>query len=47
MIIRSFRHRGMQRLIEDDNSRFLSGDLVQRVRNVLTVLLLTDDLDSF
>ena len=34
-------------MIDDDNSRFLSGDLVQRVRNVPTVLLLTDDLDSF
>ena len=47
MIIRSISHRGLQRLIEDDNPRFLPGYLVQRVRNVLTVLLLADDLDGF
>ena len=47
MIIRSIRHRGLQRLIEDDNPRSLSPDLVQRVRNALTVLVLAEDLDIF
>ena len=46
MIIRSIRHRGLQRLIEDDNPRSLSPDLAQRARNALTVLVLAEDLDS-
>ena len=40
MIVRSVRHRGLRRLIENDNSRFLRQDLVDRVRKILTVLIL-------
>ncbi len=47
MIIRSVRHRGLRQLIEDDNSRFLRHDLVDRVRKILTVLILAEDIDSF
>ncbi len=47
MIIRSVRHRGLRRLIEDDNSQFLEQGLVDRVRKVLTVLILSENLDSF
>ena len=47
MVIRSVRHRGLRRLIEDDNARFLRRDLVGRVRNVLTLLILAQDLNSF
>jgi hypothetical protein len=39
MIIRSVRHRGLLRLIEDDDSRELRNDLVRRLRNILTVLI--------
>ena len=47
MIIRSVRHRGLRRLIEDDDPRFLPADLTGRVRNVLTTLILADSLDQF
>ena len=47
MVIRSVRHRELRHLLEYDNSRFLRTDLVGRVRNVLTVLVLADDLDAF
>ena len=47
MVIRSVRHRGLRRLIEGDNARFLRRDLVGRVRNVLTLLILAQDLNSF
>ena len=47
MIIRSVRHRGLRRLIENDNPRFLRHDLVDRVRKILTVLILAEELDSF
>jgi proteic killer suppression protein len=39
MIIRSVRHRGLLRLIEDDDSRELRNDLVRRLRNILAVLI--------
>ena len=47
MNLRSVRHRGLRRLIEDDNPRFLRRELVGRVRNVLTVLILAEDMNSF
>ena len=47
MIVRSVRHRGLRRLIEDDNPRFLGHDVVDRVRNILTALILAERMDSF
>ena len=47
MIIRSVHHRGLRRLLEDDNPRFLQHNLVDRVRKILTALILAEDLDRF
>ncbi len=47
MIIRSVRHRGLRRLLEDDSPRFLRQDLVDRVRKVMTVLILAEHIDGF
>ena len=47
MIVRSVRHRGLRRLIEDDNTRFLRQTLVNRVRKILTVLILAGDISEF
>ena len=47
MVIRSVRHRGLRRLIEDDNSRYIGRDLVDRVRKILTALILAEHMDSF
>ena len=47
MIVRSVRHRGLRRLIEDDSTRLLRHELADRVRKVLTALILADDMDSF
>ena len=44
MVIRSVRHRGLLRLIEDDDSRELRGDLVRRVRNILAALIAAPDM---
>lgn len=44
MRIRSVRHRGLLRLIEDNNGRQLSADLVQRLRNILAVLIAAVDI---
>ena len=47
MIIRSVRHRGLRRLIEEDNPRLLGRRLVGRVRNVLTALVLAEHMSNF
>ena len=47
MKIRSVRHRGLSRLIENDDSREIGGDLVRRVRAILTSLLAAPDFDHF
>jgi proteic killer suppression protein len=44
MIIRSVRHRGLLRLIEDNDSRELRPDLVKRLRNILAVLISAPDM---
>ena len=46
MKIVSVRHKGLQRLIEDDDSRGLSTDLVNRLRNIITALLLAPDPEN-
>jgi toxin HigB-1 len=46
MIIRSVQHRGLLRLIEDNNSRELRPDLVKRVRNILATLIATPDMSG-
>lgn len=46
MVIRSVRHRGLLRLIRDDDSRELPGALVPRVRRVLTGLIAAPDMQA-
>ncbi len=47
MIVRSVHHRGLRRLIENDNPRFLRQNLVDRVRKILTLLILAEHIDGF
>ena len=46
MEIRSIRHRGLRRFIEDDNSRELRRDLVPRMRRIITALVLAPNVES-
>ncbi|MXY40068.1 MAG: plasmid maintenance system killer [Rhodospirillaceae bacterium] len=46
MVIGSVRHRGLRRLLENDSPRLLKQDLADRVRNILTALVLADDIDE-
>ena len=46
MIVRSVRHRGLLRLIRDDDSREVSSDLMQRVRRILTALISASDIKA-
>jgi len=46
MIIRSVQHRGLLRLIEDDDSRELRPDLVKCLRSILAALIVAADMDA-
>ena len=47
MIIRSVRHGGLKRLFESDQTRGLRPDLVNRIRNILTALIVAEDMRMF
>jgi proteic killer suppression protein len=44
MNIRSVKHRGLRRFLEDDDPREIRSDLVNRTRNILTALLTASDM---
>jgi len=44
--IRSVRHRGLKRFIEEDDSRALRRDLVGRIRRVITAIVLAPDVEN-
>lgn len=46
MKIRTVSHRGLKRLIEDDNSREIRADQVNRVRRILTALLSAENMEA-
>jgi toxin HigB-1 len=46
MRIRTVRHRGLQRFIEEDDDRGLRQDLVGRLRRILTVLLSAESVEE-
>lgn len=47
MTIPSVRHRGLKRLIEENRTSGLWPDLVNRVRNILTALMVAEDMKMF
>ena len=46
MEIRSIRHRGLRRLVEDDDTRGIRPDLTVRIRSILAVLISAADMDG-
>ena len=47
MKVRSIRHRGLRQLFENNSSRLLKQDLVERVRGILTALSLAETMEGF
>ena len=47
MLLRSVRHKVLQRLIEDDALPLLGREQVDRVRDILTALTLAEDMKQF
>lgn len=46
MKIRSVRHKGLKRFIENDDSKGIRPDLINRVRNILAALIIADDMGN-
>lgn len=46
MMIRTVPHRGLLRLLEDDDTRELRTDLVKRLRNILAMLIAASDMNA-
>jgi proteic killer suppression protein len=46
MDIRSVRHRGLKRFLENDDDRDIRPDLVNRLRRILTALISASDMDD-
>jgi len=46
MVIRSIRHRGLRRFIEDDDQRGIRRDLVSRIRNILAALIAAENMSG-
>ena len=46
MRIRSVRHKGLRRLLEDNDNRGIRHDLVNRVRNILAALVAAQDMNG-
>ena len=47
MIVRSIRHRGLRQLVENDSSRLLNQNLVERVRGIVTALAIAETMEGF
>jgi proteic killer suppression protein len=46
MIIRSVRHRGLRRFIEENDHRGVRRDLLRRTRNILAALIAAQDMNG-
>lgn len=46
MLIRSVKHRGLLRFIDEDDARELRPDLVNRLRNMLAALISAGTIDQ-
>jgi proteic killer suppression protein len=46
MRVRSVRHKGLKRLIEDDDDRGIRPHLAGRLRRILTALLSAQDIEG-
>lgn len=46
MRIRTIKHRGLKRFVEDNEPREIRGDLVNRIRNILAALVAAPDMDG-
>ena len=46
MEIKAIKHRGLRRFLEENDPREIRSDLVNRTRNILTVLITASDMSG-
>jgi toxin HigB-1 len=46
MHIRSIKHRGLRRFVEDDDVRDLHADLISRIRNIIAALVVAETMSD-
>ena len=46
MNVRTIRHRGLKRFIEDNDGRGIRPDLLNRTRNILAALIAASEMDA-
>ena len=46
MQIRSVRHKGLRRLLEEDDHRGVRADFINRIRAILTALAVADSMEE-
>ena len=46
-MIGSFQHKGLKRFYDDDDSKMLPPELVERIRDILTMLEAAETLEGF
>ena len=46
MLIRSIKHRGLRRFVENDDAREIRNDLVGRIRNILAALIAAENMEG-
>jgi proteic killer suppression protein len=46
-MIESFRHKGLKSFYDDDDSKMLPPELVERIRDILTMLEAAETLEGF
>ena len=44
MLIRSIKHRGLRRFVENDDPRELQAELVARIRNIIAALVVAESM---
>ena len=47
MEIYTIRHKGLSRLIENDDTRGLRQDMINRIRNIITAIVVAESLPDF
>jgi proteic killer suppression protein len=46
MLIRSIRHKGLKRFVENNDARGIRPDMIERARNILAVLISAENMEG-
>jgi toxin HigB-1 len=46
MLIRSIKHKGLKRFVENNDARGIRPDMIERARNILAVLISAENMEG-